>query len=69
MCLICASIETNKITPLEAWRNLSEMHEGMEEEHVEKVLEKIGAMHIGEDEDVELIESTREENEDFPFFF
>ncbi len=65
MCLICASIDKNVLTPLEAWKNLSEMYSGMEEEHVEEVLERIAKMQVTED--VEVLPGESEENDDFPF--
>jgi hypothetical protein len=41
MCLICAEISKNRLTPSEAWSNLSEMYEVIEEEHLQEVFDKI----------------------------
>ena len=41
MCLICIEISKNKLTPLEAWNNLGEMYETIEEEHLPEVFDKI----------------------------
>ena len=37
MCLICVEFEMSRLTIQEARRNLSEMAEGLEPEHVEEV--------------------------------
>ena len=65
MCLICASIDENKLSPLEAWKNLSEMYGGMTQEHVADVLSKIAEMEA--EEEVEIISGEAEPSEDFPF--
>lgn len=41
MCLICVELSKNKLTPLEARRNLGEMKNSIEEEHRLEVLRKI----------------------------
>ena len=41
MCLICIDLERQKLTSIEARRNLGEVCEKMEEEHILEVIEKI----------------------------
>ena len=41
MCLICIDLERQKLTSVEARRNLGEVFEKMEEEHIIEVIEKI----------------------------
>tara|TARA_Y100000310_G_scaffold196504_1_gene196584 strand:- start:3400 stop:3585 length:186 start_codon:yes stop_codon:yes gene_type:complete len=41
MCLICIDLKRQKLTSVEARRNLSEVCEKMEEEHIIEVIEKI----------------------------
>jgi|MDTA01.2.fsa_nt_gb hypothetical protein len=41
MCLICVQLSKDLLTVPEAWRNLHEMSETLEEEHVEEVLDLI----------------------------
>ena len=54
MCLICVELKKNKLTSHEARRNLGELFEGMEKEHVKEVLkliwEKEDNENIWEDE-------------------
>jgi hypothetical protein len=38
MCIICVDLQKGLLTPFEATRNLSEMIETLDEEHVEEVL-------------------------------
>lgn len=37
MCIICVEFEMSKLTIIEARRNLAEMKEVLEEEHVEEI--------------------------------
>jgi len=41
MCLICVDYEKEKLTLKEAWVNLGEMHNSLDEEHRNEVLEKL----------------------------
>jgi hypothetical protein len=41
MCLICAELKQDKLTALEARRNLGEMYTTMEKGHIHKVLKLI----------------------------
>ena len=41
MCLICIDLARQKLTSVEARRNLGEVCEQMEEEHIIEVIEKI----------------------------
>lgn len=41
MCLICIDLDRQKLTSVEARRNLGEVFEKMEEEHIIEVIEKI----------------------------
>ncbi len=41
MCLICVQLSKDLLTVSEAWKNLHEMSESLEEEHVEEVLDLI----------------------------
>jgi hypothetical protein len=57
MCLICVEFNSGKLTLEEAWRNLGEMLETMEEDHRDDVftllydavdarLERIASIHV-----------------------
>ena len=37
MCLICVHFEQEKLTTKEAWGNLMEMRDSLDEEHIEEV--------------------------------
>ena len=37
MCLICVHFEQEKLTTKEAWSNLMEMRDSLDEEHIEEV--------------------------------
>ena len=41
MCLICVELQKNKLTSHEARRNLGELFEDMDKEHVKEVLKLI----------------------------
>ena len=41
MCLICSSINKNQLTLNEAWKNLHEMYETIEEDHIGEILDKM----------------------------
>jgi hypothetical protein len=41
MCLICVELTKNKLTSKEARRNLEEMHEGIDRDHVFEILRAI----------------------------
>lgn len=41
MCLICAELKQNKLTVLEARRNLGELYTAMDKEHIHEVLKLI----------------------------
>tara|TARA_R100000008_G_C3501367_1_gene123882 strand:- start:442 stop:630 length:189 start_codon:yes stop_codon:yes gene_type:complete len=41
VCVICIDIEKDKLTALEARRNLNEMHSSLSEEHAQEVLQLI----------------------------
>jgi len=41
MCIICIEMDKNKLTPWEAKRNLGEMVNSLDEEHVREVENKI----------------------------
>jgi len=41
MCIICIELEKNKLTPREAWRNLGEVQDSLEKEHLEEVVDLI----------------------------
>tara|TARA_Y100000310_G_C20358666_1_gene657899 strand:- start:125 stop:349 length:225 start_codon:yes stop_codon:yes gene_type:complete len=57
MCLICASIEKNQLTLNEAWRNLHEMYETIEEDHVGELLDKMMSIEMtSEEEDDEFFQ-------------
>ena len=43
MCLICIDIEREKLTSMEARRNLGEVHVHMKKKHILEVLRKIWA--------------------------
>ena len=58
MCLICIDLERQKLTSNEARRNLGEVFEKMEEEHILEVIEKIWVQEDREfDEYMEVCES------------
>ena len=59
MCLICASIEKNQLTLNEAWRNLHEIYETIEEDHVGELLDMMMSIDM----------STEEEAEQYPIPF
>ena len=50
MCLICVEITKDKLTSMEARRNLGEMHYGMTKEHILKVLKLIWKKEDQEEE-------------------
>ena len=58
MCLICAELKQNKLTSLEARRNLGELYNNMEKDHIHEVLRL-----IWDKEDKE--EQTKKEEEDY----
>tara|TARA_R100000008_G_scaffold69005_1_gene46318 strand:- start:9971 stop:10204 length:234 start_codon:yes stop_codon:yes gene_type:complete len=60
MCLICIEIEKERLTPLEARKNLSEMRNEMPEEHRIEVLRLIWKK---EDEQQKLLDEARLEQE------
>ena len=41
MCLICVHFEQSKLTNQEAWNNLSEMRDTLDEEHAKEVEDMI----------------------------
>ena len=41
MCLICVEYSKNKLTLEEAWKNLHEMYEVIDQEHVWEVIDKL----------------------------
>lgn len=41
MCLICVELTKNKLTANEARRNLEEMHEDLDKEHIFEILRAI----------------------------
>jgi len=53
MCLICASIEKNQLTLNEAWRNLHEMYETIEEDHVGELLDMMMSIEMASQEEAE----------------
>ena len=50
MCLICAELTKNKLTSIEARRNLGEMHTGLKKDHILEVLKLIWQKEDEEDE-------------------
>jgi len=54
MCLICASIEKNQLTLNEAWRNLGEMYETIEEDHVGELLDMMMSIEMTSEEEAEV---------------
>jgi len=52
MCLICSSIEKNQLTLNEAWRNLHEMYETIEEDHREEVLDKMMTLELSSEQEM-----------------
>ena len=64
MCLICIDLERQKLTSNEARRNLGEVFEKMEEEHILEVIEKIWVQEDREfDEYMEVCESQKLAND------
>jgi len=55
MCLICASIDKNQLTILEAWKNLHEMHETIEDEHLGEVLDKMMTLEMSSQEEEDIM--------------
>ena len=51
MCLICVEMTKDKLTSLEARRNLGEMYHGMTKDHVLKVLKMIWNKEDQEDQE------------------
>jgi len=49
MCIICIDIAKKKINSMEAIRNLFEMAEDMEDEHIQEVLHHIEDLEEEED--------------------
>ena len=41
MCLICAELKQDKLTAVEARRNLGELYTGIEKEHIHEILKLI----------------------------
>jgi hypothetical protein len=41
MCIICVDLDNHKLSPWEASKNLSEMIDQIDEDHIEEVDEKI----------------------------
>jgi len=41
MCIICAELAVNKLTPQEARNNLSELYTDMTKEHIHEILQLI----------------------------
>ena len=41
MCLICVELTKNKLTSIEARRNLGEMHTTLKKEHIQELLKLI----------------------------
>ncbi len=41
MCIICVELDKNKLSPWEAKRNLSEMAETLDDNHIKEVEDKI----------------------------
>lgn len=41
MCLICIEYQNEKLSVQEAWKNLDEMKEVLDEEHVEEVVDML----------------------------
>ena len=54
MCLICAELGKNKLTPIEARRNLGEVYKTLEKDHILEILRLIWQK---EDEEWNLIGS------------
>ena len=54
MCLICASIDKNQLTLNEAWRNLHEMYETIEEDHVGELLDMMMSIEMTSEEEAEV---------------
>ena len=48
MCIICIEIEKNRLTGMEASRNLSEMVDTIDEEHYDEVIEKVNDLFYKE---------------------
>ena len=65
MCLICVEYQKGKLTVSEAWRNLHEMQEIMESDHVDVVL---SMLFFGDEyEDVAVIDYGQMIEEDDEF--
>lgn len=41
MCIICIDLERERLSTQEAFRNLNEMYDSLEEEHIKEVVEKL----------------------------
>jgi len=54
MCLICSSIDKNQLTLNEAWRNLHEMYETIEEDHVGELLDMMMSIEMTAEEETEV---------------
>ena len=54
MCLICSSIDKNQLTLNEAWRNLHEMYETIEEDHVGELLDMMMSIEMTSEEEAEV---------------
>ena len=53
MCIICVELEKNKLTVQEAWRNLGEVQNSMDKEHVEEVVDLIWSKLHSRTSDIE----------------
>jgi len=53
MCLICVELTKNKLTAREARRNLEEVHEDIDKEHIFEILRAIWKKEDEEDEEVD----------------
>lgn len=49
MCIICIELEKQRLTALEAFRNLREMEKEISDEHLEEVAEKIAKKALDEE--------------------
>ena len=45
MCIICIELQKGNLLPWEAARNLKEMSESLDSDHVEEVIDLISAFH------------------------
>jgi ATP-dependent Clp protease ATP-binding subunit ClpA len=41
MCIICIDLERERLSTQEAFRNLNEMYDSLDEEHIKEVIEKL----------------------------